>query len=366
MEGLVTEGRPTGGGSGNDDPCLDILVTGADGYIGTVLCARLADQGHRVVGLDTGYYRAGLLYNDGRDRPRLLNRDIRTIRTADLEGFDAVVHLAELSNDPLGANDPERTFQINHRASVDLARRAKKAGIRRFVYASSCSVYGAAGTEVVDETSPVDPQTAYAECKVLVERDVSLLVDDRFSATFLRNATAFGASPRMRFDIVLNNLAGLAWTTRRIALTSDGTPWRPLVHVQDIAGAILATLSAPRQVVAGQIMNVGADRNNYRIADIAESLSRIFPECEVTLGDNDGDTRSYRVSFQKISQVLPDFACDWDLERGARQLRALFDHISLTQETFTAPPFTRLHELQRLVRGGQLDPGLWWRPHDFS
>lgn len=366
MEGMVTA-KPTAGATAQAEAIrLQILVTGAEGYIGSILTARLLGAGHNVVGLDTGFYRAGCLYNDGKDRPRLLNRDVRTVRAEDLESFDAVVHLAELSNDPLGENDPERTYEINHRASVELARNAKRAGVSRFVYTSSCSVYGAAGEEPVSEEAPVNPQTAYARCKVLVERDVGALADADFSPSFLRNATAFGASPRMRFDVVLNNLAGLAWTTRRIAMTSDGTPWRPLVHVQDICDAILATLAAPRAVVAGETFNVGADENNYRISEIAETLREVFPECEITLGNNDGDSRSYRVSFAKIGRLLPGFRCAWNAQRGARQLRALCEHVGLTEEIFTAPPYTRLRELQRLVASRQLDPALWWQPHDFS
>jgi nucleoside-diphosphate-sugar epimerase len=366
MEGLVTPEPFAETTSDADVVSMRILVTGADGYIGSVLASRLLECGHQVVGLDTGYYRAGWLFNDGKDRPTQLNRDIRGVTADDLEGFDAVVHLAELSNDPLGAHDPEKTYQINHRASVDLAESAKRAGVARFVYTSSCSVYGAAGQDIVSETSPVNPQTAYARCKALVEGDVGRLADADFCPTFLRNATAFGVSPRMRFDIVLNNLAGLAWTTGRLAMTSDGTPWRPIVHVQDICEAIIATLQAPRAAVNGEIVNVGADANNYRIREIADALSEVFPECEITFGDNDGDNRSYRVSFDKIGRVLPGFRCAWDVHRGARQLRALCEHIGLTEEMFTAPPYTRLRELQRLVDTGQLDDTLRWRHHDFS
>lgn len=342
-----------------------VLVTGSDGYIGSVLGHLLMSDGHRVTGIDTGYYRSSSLFNDGKSRPAVLHRDIRDITVDDLEGVDAVVHLAELSNDPLCEQDPELSYKINHRASVALARAAKAAGVRRFVYASSCSVYGAAGDEAVDETATPNPQTAYARCKVMVEDEVSGLAGPDFTPTFLRNATAFGASPAMRFDIVLNNLAGLAWTTKRIAMTSDGQPWRPLVHVRDICGAIRATLRAPRQRVSGEILNVGSDANNYRIHEIASAVGEAFPDCEVTFGSNDGDTRSYRVAFEKIGRVLPDFGCEWDVHRGARELRVLFERIGLTEQGFKARAHTRLAQLKWLTETGQVDSELRWQIDDL-
>lgn len=339
---------------------LNVLLTGADGYIGSVMAPALSGQGHRVTGLDTGYYRRGWLFHDGKDRPAIVSRDIRNLSVDDFAGFDAVVHLAELSNDPLGELDEARTYAINHLGSVQVARLAKEAGVTRFVYASSCSVYGAAEDGTVDESSPTRPQTAYARCKALVERDLLDMVDDDFSPVILRNATAFGASPRMRFDIVLNNLAGLAWTTGRIRLTSDGMPWRPLVHIQDIAGAVMAALKAPRGAVAGQVLNVGADDNNYRIREIAEIIRDSFPGCAIELGQSNGDNRSYRVSFAKIGRVLPGFSCQWDARRGARQLRALFERIDMTPAVFDAPPYTRLRELKALIETRQLDADLFW------
>lgn len=343
-----------------------VLVTGADGFIGTVLTPILMERGYDVVGLDTGFYRAGLLFHDGLDRPATLTRDIRTVTPRDLEGFEAVVHLAELSNDPLCEQDPAKTYAINHHGSVALAAAAKAAGVSRFIYASSCSIYGAAAEGVVTETSEPNPQTAYAHCKMLVERDVLALADDEFSPTFLRNATAFGASPRIRFDIVLNNLSGLAWTTGRIAMTSDGTPWRPLVHVRDICGAIAASLDAPREVVARQVLNVGDNNHNYRVRDIAEAVGRAFPNCQVTFGEFGGDNRSYRVSFDKITQLLPGFRCEWDADRGARQMRALFEHIGMDEHVFNAPPYTRLRQLQQLLESKQINSDFFWRSYDFS
>ena len=345
---------------------MKVLLTGVDGYVGSVLAPMLLQRGYDVTGLDTGYYRAGWLFHDAKDRPNILTRDIRHITVQDLEGFDAVIHLAELSNDPLGEHDPEKTYAINHRGSVALAEKAKAAGVTRFVYASSCSVYGAAGDDAKTELSPVNPQTAYAHCKVFVERDVQPLADANFAPTFLRNATAFGASPRMRFDIVLNNLAGLAWTTGKIAMSSDGSPWRPLVHVEDMCGAMIAVLESPRESVSNQIFNVGDERNIYRVRDIAEAVAEAFPNCKVEFGKSNGDNRSYRVSFEKIKRDLPNFRCRWDARSGAWQLRALFERIGMTEQVFQAPPFTRLKQLLHLVRTKQLNSNFYWQADELS
>ncbi len=343
-----------------------ILVTGAEGYIGATLMPLLHAQGYAVEGLDTGYYRAGWLYHDAQDKPRIITRDTRVIRAEDLYGYDAIVHLAELSNDPTCEIDESLTYDINHRGSVRLAEEAKKAGVGRFIYASSCSVYGAGGDGEKTEASEPNPQTAYARCKLMVERDVAALADRSFVPTFLRNATAFGPSPRMRFDIVLNNLAGLAWTKGKIQLSSDGTPWRPLVHVMDIGRAVIEVLNAPSDVVFAEIFNVGCDRQNYRVRDIAEAVSSVFPECDVTTGSNQGDNRSYRVSFAKIRKHFPAYTGLVEAKTGARQLRSLFERIRMTRETFEAPPYTRLKQLQALRDTRQLDGSLYWQPHAIS
>ncbi len=343
---------------------MKLLVTGVEGYIGCLLAPYLQARGHELVGLDTGFYRDGWLFSDQSlvpGFPRTINRDIRRIEAADLQGVDAVVHLAELSNDPLGENDPDLTHQINHRASVRLAELARAAGVKRFVYTSSCSVYGVAdGAEPMTETSPTNPQTAYAVCKTLVERDVSAMAGPDFTPTFLRNATAYGASPRMRFDIVLNNLCGIAATTGRIVMTSDGTPWRPLVHVLDICEAIACALEAPRDAVHGEVFNVGHDADNYQVREIAQIVADVYPGCELSFGPAGGDNRSYKVSFAKIHSQLPGFGCSWDARKGAAQLRKVFDRIGMDAELFQARPFTRLKQLKYLTRTGQLDPKLFW------
>lgn len=341
---------------------MRVLVTGTDGYIGCVLGEVLLGRGHDVTGLDTGFYRAGWLFNGLPQMPYTLNKDIRRVTAEELQGYDAVVHLAELSNDPLAQHNPELTFKINHLGSVSLARAAKTAGVPRFIYTSSCSVYGiGSGDDYMTEESPVNPQTAYAQCKVLVERDVSALADDSFSPTFLRNATAYGASPRMRFDIVLNNLSGLAWTTREIKMTSDGTPWRPLVHVRDICDAVVCVLEAPREVVHRQVLNVGDTRENYRVREVAEVVSAAIPGCAVSFGKNDGDNRSYRVSFDKIREVLPTFECRRDIRYGAQELAGVYERIGLTDELFKFPAFTRVKQLQHLVKTQQLDDEFFWK-----
>lgn len=342
---------------------MKVLITGTDGYIGCLLAQYLTSDGYEVTGLDTGYYRDGWLYNNSAaatESPKTYCRDLRTVDRELLLGFDAVVHLAELSNDPLGENSPEVTRKINHGGSVLLAENAKKAGISRFVYTSSCSVYGIGDASFLDETSATNPQTEYARCKVMVERDVGAMADESFSPVFLRNATAYGPSPRMRFDIVLNNLCGLAWAHKKIAMTSDGTPWRPLVHVLDICEAIRCALEASRTAIHNEIFNVGQNSENYRVSEIAEIVGETFPGCEITLGQQGGDNRSYRVSFDKIHRSLPGFTCRWDARSGAKQLRQVFEQIDMDIPTFEFRAYTRLKQLQYLIRTHQIDDDFFW------
>jgi nucleoside-diphosphate-sugar epimerase len=339
---------------------MKVLVTGTEGYLGCLFAPLLLERGHEVTAVDTGFYKVGWLYNGTELTAKTLNKDIRHITSEDLQGIDAVVHMAELSNDPTGQLAPHITYEINHKGSVRLAELAKQAGVRRFVYMSSCSVYGVATEGDVTEESPINPQTAYAECKALVERDVRPMADDDFSPTFMRNATAFGASPRMRFDIVLNNLSGLAWTTKEIKMTSDGTPWRPLVHALDIAKALICVLEAPRDVVHNQIFNVGDTANNYRVKEIAEIVAETFPGCQLSFGSQGADNRSYRVSFEKINTQLPGFKCDWDARRGAQQLYNVFKQIDMTKDEFESRGFTRLKQLEYLIRTQQIDKDFFW------
>ena len=343
---------------------MRVLVTGSEGYIGCLLAPYLAERGHDVVGVDAGFYRAGWLSDEAPVGVETMTKDIRSLSEADFEGVEAVVHMAELSNDPLGELAPNVTREINHKGSVHVAATAKTAGASRFVYTSSCSVYGAATEELVDEESPLAPQTEYAICKELVEGDVAAMAGDDFSPTFLRNATAYGASPRMRFDIVLNNLCGVAWTTREIRMDSDGTPWRPLVHLLDICAAIGCVLEAPRERVHNQILNVGAPEANYRIREIAELVGRVFSGCELTVGDRGADARSYRVSFAKMRELVPEFKCGWEPEGGARQLLEVFSRVGLSHEDFLSRKFTRLKQIEYLRRTGQIDDSFFWRPLD--
>jgi nucleoside-diphosphate-sugar epimerase len=339
---------------------MKVLVTGSEGYLGALLVPVLLEQGHRVKGLDTGYYRTGRLYETNGQSPETLAKDIRQVTLDDLRGHDAVVHMAELSNDPLGEFDPRVTYGINHRGTMHLANAAKAAGVKRFIYMSSCSVYGVADhDEVTEETTP-NPQTAYAICKTLCERDLKQLADKSFAPCYFRNATAFGASPRQRFDVLLNNLCGLAWTTKEIRMISDGTPWRPLVHGLDIARAISCALHAPAEAIYNEVFNVGSNDQNYQVKEVAKKVAKVFPDCRLTFGSH-SDNRSYRVNFDKIRGHLPEFKCEWNADKGVEQFYQLFRQINVTLETFEYRAFTRLKQLKYLIATGQIDKDFFWR-----
>lgn len=338
-----------------------VFVTGVDGYIGTMLGPALMKRGHEVTGCDTGYHRIGWLYNGVTEMPRVLNRDIREVTAADLAGHDAVIHLAELSNDPVGQLAPHITFAINHQGSVRLARLAREAGIPRFIYFSSCSVYGASADRAQDEEGTTQPLTAYAECKLLVERDLKAMAGADFSPTILRNATAYGASPRQRFDLVVNNLAGRAWCHREIRMDSDGTPWRPLAHILDICQAAACALEAPREAVHNETFNVGANTENYQVRDVATIIGEVFPGCSVTFGTRGGDQRDYKVSFDKIATRLPGFAPRWTVRKGAEQLLGVFERVSMPLELFESRAHTRLKQIQYLLETGQIDQDFFWK-----
>ncbi len=341
---------------------MRVLLTGHDGYIGAVLAPLLLSEGHEVVGLDTGYF-GDCLFGESPLPLSVLNRDIRDVRPEDLAGFDAVVHLAAISNDPLGNLNPECTYDINHRASVRLAQLAKRAGVRRFLYSSSCSVYGASSQDdVLDEQASFAPVTPYAESKVWVERDVLKLADDEFSPTFMRNATVYGVSPRLRGDLVVNNLVGWAITTGKVMLKSDGTPWRPLVHVEDVCKAFAVALKAPRESVHAQAFNVGRQGENYRVRTVAELVHKAVPGSELSFAEGAGaDPRCYRVDFSKIARVLPEFNPGWDVARGILQLRDAFRAVGITRDDLEGDRYLRIKTIQRLLEQGRIDSDLRWR-----
>lgn len=338
---------------------MKILVTGSEGYIGTRLMQVLLDEGFDVTGLDTGFYEEGRLYELRIKNYELRHKDVRAITNKDLKGFDAVVHLSELSNDPLGQNDPELTFEINHRGTKKLAEAAKAAGASRFVYFSSCSIYGAS-EKVSDENTTPNPLTAYAKSKVLNERALMKLADDSFSPIFFRNATVFGASPRMRFDLVVNDLAASAHVNKLIKMNSDGTPWRPFVHILDVARAVVLTLRAPITQVHNKLFNVGSNDNNYQVRNIAEIIASVFPGCETSFGDSRGDKRNYRVRFDRIKEILPDFKCEYDVKLGAEEMKAIFEEIKMNKEVYQSRLYTRLKQIDYLKKEGKVDERLFW------
>jgi nucleoside-diphosphate-sugar epimerase len=341
---------------------VKVLVTGHHGYIGSVTAPLLAAAGHEVVGLDTFYYRGCDFGTDAVHVPAL-NADVRDVTAADLEGFDAVVHLAALSNDPLGDLRPEWTYEINLDGTVSLARSAKEAGIGRFVFASSCSMYGASsGDDLLDEDAPLRPLTPYAESKVRAEEALQRLADSDFSPIAMRNSTAYGVSPRLRLDVVLNNLAAWAHTTGKIRLLSDGSAWRPLVHVRDIARASLALLQAPRDVVHAEAFNIGSADQNVRIRDLADAL-RDLSGCDVESSDDaTADPRSYRVDFSKLAAAVPGFTCEHTVRRGAAELAEAYLAVGLSREDFLeVGRYTRLVQLKRLLADERLDADLRWQ-----
>ena len=339
---------------------MRVLVTGHKGYIGTVMVPMLVQAGHTVVGLDSDLFQQCTFRHGIFDVPEL-RVDLRDVQPRDLESYDAVIHLAALSNDPLGDLNPAITYDINHAASVRLARLAREVGVPRFLYSSSCSSYGKAGDDLVDETAALHPMTAYAISKVWVERDVAELANDHFSPTFLRNATAYGVSPRLRFDLVLNNLTAWACAKGRVHIKSDGTPWRPIVHIEDISRAFLAVLGAPPDVVHNQALNVGQTEENYRIHELAEIVQDVVPGSRIDYAQDGGpDPRCYRVDFGKIHRLLPEFKPQWNARRGAEELYDAYRCAGLVIEDCEGPRFKRIDHLKHLLATGRVDATLRW------
>lgn len=339
---------------------MRVLITGHNGYIGSVLAPMVRAAGHDVVGLDSFLFEGGTFGSDSATIDAL-RVDLRDIEVDDLRGFDAVMHLAALSNDPLGDVNPQCTFDINHIGSVRLARLAKEAGVSRLIFASSCSLYGVAGDEMLTERAAFNPITPYGVTKVLFERDVSEIADENFSPTFLRNATAYGVSPRLRADVVVNNLVAVAYTTGEVLIQSDGTPWRPLVHIEDIARAFIAVLHAPRHLIHNQAFNVGRSEENYRVRDLGTLVEEVVPGSKVRYAEGGGpDPRCYRVDCSKLSRTLPEFQPQWTVRRGMEQLRDAFERYDLTREELFGDRYFRIKRIRALQTAGMLDDSLRW------
>ncbi len=340
---------------------MKVLVTGHKGFIGTVMVPILLKEGFDVTGIDTDLYRF-CTYGDLPTEVPSINKDVRDVTKEDLKGFNAIVHLAALSNDPLGDINPDLTYDINHKASVRIAEMGREVGVERFLFASSCSMYGRAGDDILDETAEFNPVTHYAKSKVYVERDVSPMASDSFSPVFLRNATAYGVSPRIRFDLVINNLVAWAHTTGKILLKSDGTPWRPLVHIEDITQAVICALKADREVIHNLAVNVGSNRENHQMRDLAQFVKETVPNCEIEIAEGAGpDARCYRASFDKIHSVFPDFKTKWTAKMGVEQCYQSYLKHGLDREEYEGVKYKRIAHIMNLIEEGKLDTNLRWK-----
>lgn len=340
---------------------MRVLVTGHKGYIGTILVPLLLEEGYEVVGLDSDLYKKCTFGDYQISGINEIIKDIRDVDVSDFNGIDVVLHLAGLSNDPLGDLNPDLTSEINHKASVKIAQLSKEAGVKRFIFSSSCSNYGAGGEEMLTEESAFNPVTPYGISKVKVEQDVAKLADSSFSPVFLRNATAYGVSPRLRFDLVLNNLVAWAYTTGQVYIKSDGTPWRPIVHIEDISRAFIAVLKAPVEAVHNQAFNIGRNEDNYRIHEIADIVKDTVPGCHIEYAKDAGpDKRCYRVDCSKVLKAVPGFKPIWNVRKGAEELYETYKKVGLKLDDFEGQKFKRIDHIKLLIEKGELDINLRW------
>ncbi|MCB0719690.1 MAG: SDR family oxidoreductase [Bacteroidetes bacterium] len=342
---------------------MRVLVTGHNGYIGTVMVPMLLEAGHEVVGLDSNLFADCSYSEEGISSIPEIVKDVRDVTRSDLAGFEAVIHLANLSNDPLGNLNPDLTYDINHHGSVRLAELSREAGVERFLFSSSCSLYGAAGQDAVTETAPFNPVTPYGKAKVLAEQDIAKLATPDFSPTYFRNATAYGVSSRFRFDLVLNNLVAWAVTTGKILIKSDGSPWRPIVHIRDISLAFIAALDVDRSVIHNEAYNVGRSEENYQIRDIARLVEEVVPGCEVTFADGASpDKRSYQVDFSKIQAAIPGYRPTWTARKGVEEVYATLRDSGLSPDEFEGPRYRRIDHIREMLASGELQDDLRWSP----